>query len=760
MPIINLPIEPTNQTIVEFKTCVQTVFLGCMDNDDVTFVDYLKRDVKIFIVDNRFLLNQIAKMIDSENFDYITDKVLNLPLISENCFILLPPLHVMAKRLLFSSDAYPDVVLTKVPVKVLKSQIDNPRSTSLLKFMHKVVTDSTSACDMLVLAAQNSDVFTLTTDVIGMPLRRYAEKSHYPAGFDFGPAHPSTWRRIPVKASNSILVPMVPVMSTAKTMYLDCDFSTSPEKVGIFWRLVASVRGRARQRGVVVVPSMIKTFYEKERGVKSTTLQLRRENKMAARLLRLPFGRFPKEHTFRRDLIECCDLLVSTSILNKILGNVDDEQPLSVERYVFHGVPVEFINRVCPMIGIQALGRDENGYLQEWLIMLFLMSDYITSTSSRRRLTLVTNFDPMRKWYDITLLKVTNTYFQTQEMMTPPAISSFGVCSQKGTFKSTLSGWLNQVVVRGIELFPPGTIVDSDDLGGNLDPTFESAWETNVIEKIGMPVIIRGLTEEGAFKVTTDTMFETYALFRKLYDDMIVPVARKFFDYSVASGRKMIFAHSDSEFLDNSFSAPFFRTHITIDNYGNILNRPNRIGGVLSQYVLAECYRLMATSCKSQPISKMLKAKLIPWWEFDTYAKRIGERPVTYCLGVRIPPERLREAGYCSHLIDHARVEVLKAQWVPTEVDESFFQNPPSLPLTVHLADSKANVYERMGDDNDRIPVLIDTSTSYIPETYLPPGVVFSPVHKYKVDGCEFNCYRGEPITFKGSLSWWCAGGE
>nr|AKI88495.1 mu 2 protein [Piscine orthoreovirus]QPZ89317.1 Mu2 [Piscine orthoreovirus]QWL55025.1 mu2 [Piscine orthoreovirus]QWL55030.1 mu2 [Piscine orthoreovirus] len=760
MPIINLPIEPTDQSITEFKTQAQTVFSGCMENTDVTFVDYLKRDVKIFIVDNRFLLPQIAKMIDSSDLDEIASQVLNLPLLSEACFILLPPLSVMAKRLLSSSDSYPDIFLTKVPTRVLKAQSDNSRSTALLKFMPKVVTSSTTASDMLTMSVQNADVYTLTPDVIGMPLRRYAEKSHYPSAFDFGSAHPSNWRRSVIKASNSLLIPMVPVMSTAKTLYLDADFSTSDDRTGIFWRLSASARIRARQRGVIVLPSMIKTFYEKERGLKSAPVQLRREHKMAARLLRIPFGRVPSETSFRRDMVQCCDLLVSTSVLNKLLSPTEAGKSPPFDKYVFHGVPVEFINRVCPDIGTQALGRDTNGYLQEWLIMLFLMSDYITSTTSRRRLTLVTNFDPMRKWYDITLLKITNTYYQCQEMMTPPAISSFGVCSQKGTFKSTLSSWLSQVIVRGVNLFPEGSIVDSDDLGSKLDPTFESEWETNVIEKIGMPVIIRGLTEEGAFKITTDTMFDTYALFRQLYDRMIVPVARHFFDYSVASGRKMIFAHCDSEFLDNSFPSPFYRTHITIDNYGNILNRPNRVGGVLSQYVLAECYRLMATSCKSRPIAKLLKAKLVPWWEFDSHVKRMGGTPVHYSLGVKIQPELMRDAGYCGHLIDHARVEVLQAMWVPEAVDESFFHNPPSMPLTIHLADSKYNRYEPIGEHNLNIPVLIDTSTSYLSETYLPAGVVFTPTKRFTVEGCDFNCWRGNPITFKGTLSWWSTAGE
>nr|ANY92093.1 core NTPase [Largemouth bass reovirus] len=754
MPTIIAPVDPQDLSLNEYKATVRQLL--SFEQSDGTRRG--PRDNDVFVVDNRYLLKQFDNISGRQDTRLIKQLMLDLPLHQPNVFILLPPLDVIARRMIQRPGSFQMLVKQEIPKKVLRAQAADRREASMLKYLIEIATDDTSPSRMLRMSVSGEDCYTLTKRVIGMPVRLYGDKKDFPPTEDISGVHPHNWTPSIVRHGAKLIIPMTPVMSKGKTLLLSTEGNQAEINDNCFWSIFEVAKDRARQRGTILNQSMVSAYMAREVGVTVETLKLKRESRLAGKLLRLPFGRVQAEKGFRRNVVQCCDLVVSTQTITPAVSQISTTHGRRVstsppvlprQRFIFHGVPCEMLDRVCPKLTESVNGRDEKGYLQEWLIMLLLSCDYVTAAKDNRRLKLITNFDPLKRWYEVTLERVTSIYFQTQALTNPSSLGSFGICSQKGTFKSTISNWLTQVTVRGINLFEAGALVDSDDLGDKCFPTFEQQWDEKLTTIVGLDRIGKDLFKNGESALVPEVMMEAYSQFRQLYDVTIAPIARPFFDTSVTRGRSLVFAHCDSEFLDNCFPAPFYRTEININNYSNILNRPGREGGVLNQFILAKCYEMMATSCKPQPLSRVLKTKLIPWWELDTLIKRSGNGHSTADLVMRIPGHVAEEAEWCSHIVRGGYIKYLTIMWEKDTLDMSFFLDQSPNTFDVHV-----------NGHTSPYGVSMDHGTSFLPESFLPIECVYTPVTEFMVCGCPSTCARGTDLDFRGRLSWRVNDGE
>nr|QPB10699.1 MAG: mu A NTPase [Cataraqui virus] len=289
--------------------------------------------------------------------------------------------------------------------------------------------------------------------------------------------------------------------------------------------------------------------------------------------------------------------------------------------------------------------RDSTGMFEMWFMILTLTCDSIVDAHGSYHPLIPAATDPRAINY-VTIHSIVGQRVQSLPALQKGRLASVGLAMAKGSFKSTMVKFLTGLEVAGTHIMYPNTIVDSDDVGDSLDPTFEvrlHAEITKLIPDFDEKIRLPNNDIDMSFVAT-----HMYPIFLRLVKDDLTPRAMEKYSDDGPHMRSLTYAHADSEFLNACWIDRIERAFIHYKEEDNIMLRPNRIGGVWFQLALSRCYKMFATSASPSPISMFLKALFVPWIEAEPLLSQFDHAHSSRVLAWYIDPHYWHDNGWCS----------------------------------------------------------------------------------------------------------------
>nr|QJW82757.1 mu A NTPase [Corvid orthoreovirus] len=289
--------------------------------------------------------------------------------------------------------------------------------------------------------------------------------------------------------------------------------------------------------------------------------------------------------------------------------------------------------------------RDPTGMLEMWFMVLTLMCDSIVDSKGNYS-ALVPSADSPKSLNYVRLLSTINNRVQSLPLLQTGRVASVGLAMAKGSFKSTMVKFLTSLEVAGTHVMFDNTIVDSDDVGDALDPTFEVQLYDE-LKRLIPDIDTRWLDASGNLDMdfVASSMYPT---FLRLVKDQLTPKAMEIYTANSSRMRSLTYAHADSEFLNACWIDRIERSYIHYYEEENILLRPNRVGGVNYQLALSRCYKMFATSAAPSSISMFLKSLFVPWIEAETTLSKYDHASSSRVLAWYIDPHYWHDNGWCT----------------------------------------------------------------------------------------------------------------
>nr|AED99915.1 muA [Avian orthoreovirus] len=289
--------------------------------------------------------------------------------------------------------------------------------------------------------------------------------------------------------------------------------------------------------------------------------------------------------------------------------------------------------------------RDPTGMFEMWFMIITLTCDSIVnSRGSYVALTPAADVPDALNY--IRIHSITGQRVQSLPHLQKGRLASVGLAMAKGSFKSTMVKFLTGLEVAGTRIIFENTIVDSDDVGDSLDPTFE----TQLFEEVTKlsPDFLDKVANSATLVDNEYIATHMYPVFLRLVKEQLTPRAMSMYSDDGPIRRSLTYAHADSEFLNACWIDRIERAYIHYKEEENILLRPKRVGGVLFQVALSRCYKMFATSSAPEPISMFLKSLFVPWLEAEPTLSTFDHAHSSRVLAWYLDPHYWQSNGWCT----------------------------------------------------------------------------------------------------------------
>nr|QSL67669.1 core NTPase protein [Avian orthoreovirus] len=289
--------------------------------------------------------------------------------------------------------------------------------------------------------------------------------------------------------------------------------------------------------------------------------------------------------------------------------------------------------------------RDPTGMFEMWFMILTLMCDSIVDARGQYH-ALVPAADCPDSINYVQLSSIVGQRVQSLPNMQRGRLASVGLAMAKGSFKSTMVKFLTGLEVAGTHIMYPNTIIDSDDVGDSISPTFEQSLYDEIL-KLLPDFHERIITAKGDINMCYLASY-VYPIFLRLVKSSLTPAAMEKYSNDGPLMRSLTYAHADSEFLDACWIDRIERAFIHYKEEDNIMLRPNRVGGVWFQLALSRCYKMYATSAVPTPISMFLKSIFVPWIESEPILSQLDHAHSSRVLAWYLDAHYWYDNGWCT----------------------------------------------------------------------------------------------------------------
>nr|QNN26277.1 muA [Reptilian orthoreovirus] len=632
MAYLAMPVPVLEHTVDTLKRVIATM----LDiTDDAIYND-------CFIVDQEYAIRQLSSTIEGIDIQTMTRAVLKR-LWQHPCVIRLLPSKRRIVDFWRANRAHaPDGIPQSLFSPIKSDRFTKAyRNLKIETYYSPLFRDGVPFDTLIKWENNEKVVYSMTTEVIG-PIQLMFPSKNYDIAED-------VMRELNIKKHNfrfvdqprvRLIIGMIPSAAQGNCVVLDSSNWNTTTAVPVLLEIMSEYHSLySNTSREVSIPLARATITGKRR----LTERLPAQEARAAKALGIATRVKLTARKINTMLINVCNVEVTCweSYTDTYL-----DMPLGL---TFMAVPVSILTlmdvRVDP--GVLPL-RDESGMFMEWFMALALFSDKVEVTRSKRNYLInpstgntVLNFirvDHFRKYA-----------CQRLDMQREGRLTSIGLCMPKGSFKTTMLKILGRITVASTQVIFENTVVDSDDVGDSVNPTFEQQLLANLAAALecnedDVSVRLCGSGTVLDMRIVASVMYPT---FLELVGSALRPAAQLQYISVTEKMRSLTFAHADSELLDAGWNGRIVRGHIVFDDELNVLMRDSRVGGRWFQLGLSKCYKMYASPASSAPVSMLLKNLVVPWLDasgqLQSEARELNSRVLAWF----IPQQIFVNNGWC-----------------------------------------------------------------------------------------------------------------
>nr|UYV50496.1 minor core protein muA [Muscovy duck reovirus] len=588
----------------------------------------------VYTIDPSLTLRQIELISSGTSMDDIARGLLHRDWRRQTVVTLLPSRRALLDYLLSNPSACPD----GLDRSRLKSFQKRPNDFRVSDFFSPLITESTSIGTYSRWLNAHPVIFSVTHKVVGARLRLFGPAKLYTLS-------PDVLRELSILKS----LDRVLVTPTAR-VYVSCFPSASTSNC------VLSARERWNAPDVHPVVKAIQLAYDHQYRVTARYLSDPLASALllgtqSVRSLKVP----PIEARAARSVGVRVQSMtpprgINTSIIQVIDLRVQCRHSLiPIERpfpLTLVGLPSCLLQHLeLTLSDSWTPIRDSTGMFAMWFMVLTLTCDKIID--GRGNAVFLTPGSTAASSINyVQLVSTSSPRPQSLASNASGRIDSVGLCMPKGSFKSTMIKFLTGLEICGTRVMYSDVVMDSDDVGDSLDPTFETALHDELLS-LDPPFDLDKLASSTDLVDQSYVASHMYPTFLRLVNELLTPRASELYSEHSAEFRSLTYAHADSEFLNACWTARLMRCFINYYEEQNILLRPGRVGGVLFQVALSRCYKMFATSTPSVPLSLFLKSLFVPWIEAAPLLAPLTPNESSRVLAWYIPDSYWTENGWC-----------------------------------------------------------------------------------------------------------------
>nr|ATZ35301.1 mu2 protein [Mammalian orthoreovirus 3] len=603
------------------------------DADDVSYQDH------------DYVLDQLQYMLDGYEAGDVIDALVHKNWLHHSVYCLLPPKSQLLEYWKSNPSTIPDNVDRRLRKRLmLKKDLRKDDEYNQLARAFKIsdvyaplISSTTSPMTMIQHLNQDEIVYTTTDRVIGARILLYAPRKYYASTLSFTMTKciipfGKEVGRVPHSRFN---VGTFPSIATPKCFVMSgVDIESIPnEFIKLFYQRVKSVHANILND---ISPQIVSDMINRKRLRVHTP-----SDRRAAQLMHLPYH--VKRGASHVDVykVDVVDVLFEVVDVADGLRNVS-------RKLTMHTVPV----CILEMLGIEIADyciRQEDGMFTDWFLLLTMLSDGLTDRRTHCQYLINPSSVPPDVILNISITGFINRH--TIDVM--PDIYDFvkpiGAVLPKGSFKSTIMRVLDSISILGVQIMPRAHVVDSDEVGEQMEPTFEHAVMEiykGIAGVDSLDDLIKWVLNSDLIP-HDDRLGQLFQAFLPLAKDLLAPLARKFYDNSMSEGRLLTFAHADSELLNANYFGHLLRLKIPYITEVNLMIRKNREGGELFQLVLSYLYKMYATSAQPKWFGSLLRLLICPWLHMEKLIGEADPASTSAEIGWHIPREQLMQDGWC-----------------------------------------------------------------------------------------------------------------
>nr|WND64015.1 mu-2 protein [Mammalian orthoreovirus] len=692
--------------------------------------------------DHDYVLDQLQYMLDGYDAGDVIDALTHRNWMKYAYYVLLPSKNQLLEYWRSNAQSIPDSVDRRLRRKLaMKRDMRKDdefnqlvRAFKMSDVFTPLVSATTSPMTMVQMINQNEVVYTTTDRILGARIALYAPRKYYATIMSFSTSrYISPFGKAPTRNPCARFnIGTFPSIASSKCFIMDgVDIESIPNE---FIKLVYQ---RVRQLHANVLndisPKLLSDMLAHRR------LRVERPaDRRVAQLMHLPYhikAGGGHADVYRVDVV---DVLMEVVNVEHGLRNIS-------RKLTMNTIPVVVIE----MLGLELADyciRQEDGMFTDWFLLLTMLSDGLVDRRTRAQYLINPSSLPPDVMLNISITGFVNR--RSVDVM--PDIYDFvkpiGAVLPKGSFKSTIMRVLDSIVILGVQILPRSHVVDSDEVGEQLHPTFERA----VMEIHKSIADVESLDELISWVLKEDLtphdqrLGQLYQSFLPFAKDLLAPMARQFYDSMMAQGRFLTFAHADSELLNANFFGHLMRLKIPYITEVNLMIRKNREGGELFQLVLSYLYKMYATSAQPQWFGSLLRLLICPWLNME---RIIGDAEVTATsatIGWIIPKEHLSNDGWCGCEDGFVAYAVLRAprQVIEELAAKNWGQYHAQVIVTTNVA---------VGDPR-RVQVHVVIKGNHLPAKMISRYACFSMTVRYVM---HITCGHsiGNPSTYNARLA-------
>nr|UPQ51128.1 muA [Avian orthoreovirus] len=588
----------------------------------------------VYTLDPSLTLRQIELISSGTSMDDIARGLLHRDWRRQTVITLLPSRRTLLDYLLSNPSLCPDG-LDRSRLKGFKKR---PNDFRISDFFSPLITESTSISTYSRWLNAHPIIFSITHKVVGARLRLFGPSKLYTLS-------PDVLRELSIlKSTDRVLV-----TPTAR-VYVSCFPSASTSNC------VLSARERWNAPDVHPVVKAIQLVYDHQYRVTARYLSDPLASALllgtqSVRSLKVP----PIEARAARSVGVRVQAMtpprgINTSIIQVIDLRLQCRHSLvPVERpfpLTLVGLPSCLLQHLeLTLSDSWTPIRDSTGMFEMWFMVLTLTCDKIVD--GRGNAVFLTPGSTASSSINyVQLVSTSSPRPQSLASNASGRIDSVGLCMPKGSFKSTMIKFLTGLEICGTRVMYSDVVMDSDDVGDSLDPTFETTLFDELMA-LDPPFDLDKLASSTDLVDQSYIASHMYPTFLRLVNELLTPRASELYSEHSAEFRSLTYAHADSEFLNACWTARLMRCFINYYEEQNILLRPGRVGGVLFQVALSRCYKMFATSTPSVPLSLFLKSLFVPWIESASLLAPLTPNESSRVLAWCIPEPQWTESGWC-----------------------------------------------------------------------------------------------------------------
>nr|AXY93786.1 core NTPase [Avian orthoreovirus] len=551
------------------------------------------------------------------------------------CSIRLLP---SKRSLLEYLHANPSILPQGLTLPMVRGFLKQPGNFRMSDFFRPLITEATPLLTAVRWMNSSPTVFSLTHKVVGGKLYLYAPQRYY----SFTPdlyrelSIGKSSDRVVVLPPSRVYVGAFPSAASGNAALVDRVRWMADDVHPMVKALQCAYDARYRMTARYLSDPLTAALLQGETSVRK--LKVPAIEARAARSIGIRVHSLTPPRGINTQVIHVTNLAIMCRH-----SMVPTERPYKL---VFHALPHVLLAHLGLTLSEDWVPiRDETGMFQMWFMVLTLTCDKISDASGRLVSLTPDSISPTAINF-VQLLSTTAPRSQSLTMMVRGRLDSVGLCMAKGSFKSTMVKFLTGLSVCGTRIIYPDTIMDSDDVGDALSPTFEQMLLDDLLASPGSFDLAK-------LESSTDLVNQSYVAthmyptFLRLLRDKLTPKAMSMYTERSSSFRSLTYAHADSEFLDACWTARLDRAYINYREEENILLRPNRVGGPLFQVALSRCYKMYATSAPLEPISLFLKSLFVPCLKPPPFWAITRERSPLACWRGTLTPN-VADAGWCT----------------------------------------------------------------------------------------------------------------